>query len=187
MTGIATTAIAAFFVASGLGTSTVPSTWADITPQAPIESYSVTMTGYNAVPEQTDESPDITASGAFSDPDIVAARSRDLADELPFGTVIAVRAATSSSPLCGLPLVNDVIGLRVIADTMNARMHKKVDILFDTDANVRVGGKLTNAARVLGVCKGVAVEVVGHIDIRHMPKNQLELKVAMGERTVARK
>jgi len=142
------------------------------------------MTAYNALPEQTDSNPDITASGAFSDPDIIAARSRDLADELPFGTVISVTAA-SSSVNCGLPLVRDMIGLRVIADSMHPRKRNQIDILFDHTETVKVGGKRTNPARALGVCKGVQIEVVGYIDPRHMPKNQLELKIALGETTLA--
>ena len=143
------------------------------------------MTAYNAVPSQTDEDPTVTASGAFSDPDIVAARSRDLADELPFGTVITVTAA-SSSVNCGFDLVGDMIGLRVIADTMHPRMHNKVDILFDTDAKVTVGSKQTSAARALGICKST-IEVVGHIDLKRMPKNQLELRLALGQSTLAAK
>ncbi len=177
MTGIASTALVAFFVAAS-GSTTLPQSWTDM-PEVPSNpAYQVAMTGYNAVPEQTDEDPYTTASGAFSDPDIMAARSRDLADELPFGTVIAVTAA-SSSVNCGFDVVEDMIGLRVIGDTMNARMHNKVDILFDHETKVKVGGKPTNPARAFGVCKTM-IEVVGHIDPRHMPKTQLELKLALG-------
>src|SRR3989344_3796760 len=118
MTGIATSALVAFFVAAG-GTSSL-SSWTPQTPPPSLPTYQVRMTGYNAVAAQTDSDPEITASGAYADPDIIAARSRDLADELPFGTVIAVTAA-SSSPECGYDLVDNLIGLRVIADTMNAR------------------------------------------------------------------
>lgn len=144
-----------------------------------LPSYSVSMTAYNAVPGQTDSTPDITASGAFSNPDIIAARSRDLADELPFGTVIEVVAA-SSSPNCGLELVKDQIGLRVIGDVMNARMVNKVDILFDTTDTARAGGKTHNTARVLGRCSEVEIRVVGKIDIRDMPTTQKELRLALG-------
>lgn len=132
-------------------------------------TYSVAMTGYNAVPGQTDDNPEITASGAYSDPDIVAARSQDLAEELPFGTVIQIDAA-SSTPGCGYSAVGDDIGLRVIADTMNARMHNKIDILFN--------GYRT--ARTLGVCDRVQIRVVGMVDISHVPKTQNDLRVAVG-------
>src|SRR5262245_5115403 len=44
------------------------------------ETHTVLMTGYNAVPGQTDGDPHTTASGARSNPEIIAARSRDLAE-----------------------------------------------------------------------------------------------------------
>jgi len=50
----------------------------------------VAATGYNAVPEQTDNEPFFTASGAYAAPDMIVARSADLADALPFGTVIQI-------------------------------------------------------------------------------------------------
>lgn len=145
----------------------------------PAPTYSVAMTAYNAVPGQTDGDPTTTASGAYSDPDVIAARSLDLADELPFGTVIDIVAA-SSSPSCGYDLVGGDIGLRVIGDTMNARMHNKIDILFGTDHKVRVSGKSVNAARALGICDSVTIKVVGHIDIKDIPKTQDGLRLAVG-------
>ena len=137
------------------------------------------MTGYNAVAAQTDGDPHITASGAFSNPDIIAARSQDLADELPFGTVIEVVAA-SSSPNCGYGLVDDQIGLRVIADSMHSRMRNKIDILFDMQDTVRAGGKETNPAIALGVCKRVQIRVVGKIDMKNIPTTQTGLRIAVG-------
>jgi 3D (Asp-Asp-Asp) domain-containing protein len=138
-------------------------------------SYKVTITGYNAVPGQTDSDPFTTASGAYSNPEIVAARSQDLADELPFGTVIALVPSDTSDPNCGYPVVSDKIGLRVIADAMNARMHNKVDLLFGTKDTVSVGGRQRNAANALGICSNVKVVVVGHVDIAKVPKTQNEL------------
>jgi 3D (Asp-Asp-Asp) domain-containing protein len=182
MTGIATSALVAFFVAAGGTTST--SLWAAQPLPVPPPAYQVGLTGYNAVPAQTDNDPEVTASGAYSNPDVVAARSRDLADELPFGTVIAITAA-GPSPDCGYGLVDNLIGLRVIADTMNSRMHNKVDILFDTDATVKAGGKEVNAARALGVCRNVTISVVGHVDPTHIPKDQLGLKLAIGQNVLA--
>ncbi|MBI5470032.1 hypothetical protein HY968_01795 [Candidatus Kaiserbacteria bacterium] len=143
------------------------------------------MTAYNAVPEQTDSSPDRTASGAFSDPDIVAARSVDLADELPFGTVIMITHAATSTPNCGIGLVDDQIGLRVIADSMHPRKRNQIDILFDQADKVKVGGKYVNPARAMGVCKDVTITVVGHIDIKHIPKNQAALRVSVGQLQIA--
>ncbi len=171
MTSAITALMGFFILSSSLGL--VPTTLADS--KMPPLSYQVTITGYNAVPAQTKPDPSTTASGALSNPDIIAARSVDLADKLPFGTVIAIVPSDTSSPDCGYPLVSDKIGLRVIADSMNARMHNKVDVLLGTDDFVSVGGKSVNVARALGVCDDVKIVVVGHIDISQIPKTQAKL------------
>jgi 3D (Asp-Asp-Asp) domain-containing protein len=136
--------------------------------KAPVEpitpTYTVAMTAYNAVPEQTDGDPHITASGAYSNPEVVAARSVDLAEDLPFGTVIQITAA-STTPGCGIDAVGDRVGYRVIADSMNSRMKNKIDILFDQH----------KTARTFGVCQEVQIKVVGQVDIKNMPKTQDEL------------
>ena len=170
------TALMGLFILSGTGVGSAA--WAATDTPAiisPLPSYSVTLTGYNAVPEQTDSDPFTTASGAYSNPEVVAARSIDLADKLPFGTVIAIEPSDTSDPNCGYPLVAQKVGLRVIADSMNPRMHDKVDLLFGTNATVQVGGEPRNAAIALGVCSGVRIVVVGHIDIAQIPKTQREL------------
>lgn len=142
-----------------------------------IPSYSVALTAYNAVPEQTDENPFETASGMFSNPEIVAARSRNLADDLPFGTIIAFDG--SRTPLddsCGYEVVASRIGYRVIADTMSARFTDRIDILFAEDENyTNTDGSVVNAATVLGVCKNIDIRVVGRIDMRRPPHTQSEL------------
>ena len=149
------------------------------TPLAPAPTYSVSMTAYNAVPEQTDSDPSVTASGAFSNPDIIVARSADLAEELPFGTVIELVAA-SSTPNCGFDLVSDQVGLRVVADSMHPRKRAQIDILFNENDRVRVSGKLTNPALVMGVCKRAVIRVVGTIDMKKIPTTQQELRLAVG-------
>lgn len=140
-------------------------------------SYTVTLTGYNAVPGQTDDTPFETASGAYSNPEVVAARTLDLADELPFGTIIKVdRAQVLSSDNCGYSIAAPYIGYRVIEDSMNVRLTNRVDILFANDANhTSPSGRVRNAADALGICKGTVVTVVGFIDINHIPKTQAAL------------
>jgi 3D (Asp-Asp-Asp) domain-containing protein len=140
-----------------------------------VVSYTVHVTAYNAVPEQTDSNPFVTASGAPSNPEIVAARSRDLAEELPFGTVIAFEYSGQNDPSCGFTAVEHLIGYRVIADTMNARMTNKVDLLFDQTDTVRHGGVERNPSKVFGVCGDVTIRVVGHLDIDEIPATQAEL------------
>ena len=155
-------------------------------PQAFVPSYIVTLTGYNAVPGQTDDTPFITASGAYTNPEVVAARSQDLKDELPFGTVIAIEGpAGGSSGSCGWDAVGDTIGYRIVADTMNVRYTDRIDALFSIkDTYLFSNGRTRNAASLLGVCPGATVRVVGFVDISNpskLPESQAEL-VALVER-----
>ncbi len=181
MTGLLATALTGFFVYATLPGATLASTdgqGASVEPA--YQELHVAMTAYNAVEAQTDGDPHITAIGAYSDPDIVAARSQDLADELPYGTVIAVVAdPDSKDPKCGLAAVHDLIGYRVVADAMHPRMKNKIDILFDTKP-VSFGGRKVNPARVLGVCSDVTIQIIGRVDTAHMPRNQAELAAMMG-------
>ncbi|MFA6408428.1 MAG: hypothetical protein WCW36_03110 [Candidatus Paceibacterota bacterium] len=151
-----------------------------------IPGHIVTMTAYNAVAEQTDGNPFETASGAYSNPEIIAARSRDLADELPFGTIIEIDGSTiSPGNTCGYGVVAHHIGYRVIEDTMNARYTDRVDVLLNTEEeSVSSDGRSINAANVFGICKGVTVRVVGFVDIRHLPKTQAGLAALVKKGTV---
>ena len=147
-------------------------------PSAPVPAgYSVTLTAYNAVPAQTDASPFETASGAYSNPAVVAARSRNLASELPFGTIIEIDGSNiSSQGTCGYSVVAQRIGYRVIADTMPARYTDRIDILFDTQANYRTADHgMQNAAGVLGICNNATTRVVGYVNINRIPATQAEL------------
>ena len=148
-------------------------------PAVPLVSYQVAMTAYNAVPSQTDGDPFTTASGAYSNPEVVAARSRDLKDELPFGTIIEIDGPTSEQNNCGYTVVSPILGYRVIADSMNSRFTNRVDVLFSTKSNYkRSDGTYVNASTILGVCHDVTVRVIGHLDPAHMqklPKTQEEL------------
>lgn len=156
-------------------------------PKMPIlPGYAVTLTAYNAVPEQTDDDPLVTASGAFSNPEVVAARSRDLAGKLPFGTIIEIDGTAASKKSCGYDIVAPIIGYRVIADTMNARYNDRIDILFGTESNYTLaGGSMKNASIVLGICSGVTIRVVGHVAINRIPKTQVELaKIVRGDDSV---
>ncbi|TSC71060.1 MAG: hypothetical protein G01um101449_168 [Parcubacteria group bacterium Gr01-1014_49] len=145
--------------------------------------HTVTLTAYNAVPEQTDSDPLMTASGAFSNPEVVAARSVDLAEDLPFGTIIEIDGPNSSQSTCGYNVVAPAIGYRVIADAMNSRFSERIDILLSTKAEyVTVDKGMKNAAQVLGVCKGVTIRVVGYITIDRIPKTQVELAKIVDEK-----
>ena len=183
MTPTLVTALTGFFVYSAFGgipaSSVLQATSTESTVAPTYESYTVTMTAYNAVPEQTDDSPEFTAIGAYTNPDIIAARSRDLADELPYGTVIAVMPATTT-PNCGYKYVADKIGLRVIGDAMHARMRNKIDLLMDDEPIKAQGGLKRNPAKAFGFCRDVQIVVVGKVDPKHIPQTQVELAAAVG-------
>ncbi len=148
-------------------------------------SYTVSLTAYNAVPGQTDGDPSVTASGSFSNPEVVAARSRDLAGVLPFGTVIKIERTGNDTPRCQFSRVESLIGYRVVLDTMDARWENKLDVLFDAADTVSVNGKETNPSAALGVCGQVTATVVGHVDPRHVPKTQAELAAMFTDASLA--
>ena len=194
MSGITSIALMGLFAWSGTAVGTT--TWnPQVPPPTPLmvqeltgpltgPTLSVRLTGYNAVPEQTDSNPEITASGARSNPEISAARSRDLASELPFGTIIAFETAEKSNS-CGFGVVDHLIGYRVIMDTMHERMANKIDIMFDTEDMVHIGvngeaRRPTNAARALGICD-VTIRVVGKVNMSDIPNSQTELALLVNK------
>ena len=138
-------------------------------------TYQVSMTAYNAVPGQTDANPFVTASGMASNIEVVAARSRDMAAELPFGTVIRIERSTKDTPSCRFSEVEHQIGYRIIADTMHQRWVHKIDVQLDQDDTVVVDGRVVNPALALGVCGGVTITVVGTVDMKNPPTTQAEL------------
>ena len=195
---IASIALTGFFVWSSVASSSVLTTQtAAVTiaePVAPIsaapaKAISVMLTGYNAVPEQTDGDPFTTASGAYSNPEVIAAVSKDLRyGALPFGTVIALESNATDNN-CGFGVVEHLIGYRVVADQMHERWEKKIDVLLDENDAVMIGvngqsKKAVNPAKALGKCRNITARVVGRIDIKDMPKSQSELAMRV-ERTLA--
>jgi len=186
MTTTLATALIGLFAFSGNTTFTAPEEMNSLSVAPEVINLSVKATAYNAVPEQTDADPSTTASGLSSNPEIVAARSRDLADTLPFGTVIAITAPSEASTSCGIEAVSDQIGYRVILDVMHARKRSQVDILFNHENTVSVGGHERNPADVLGVCDGVTVSVVGHLDLKDVPQTQVELRALVEGSGLAR-
>lgn len=139
-------------------------------------TLSVRLTSYNAVAWQTDANPGITASGIPSNAEVVAARSRDLAKTLPYGTIVAVYREGSDTPSCNFKKVEELIGYRVIADTMSARFTKRVDIELDANDKVSFEGRMMNPSRVLGVCGNVTIRVIGRIPLSEIPSSQEELE-----------
>ena len=175
MTGILNVALMGIFVWSGVDMGIQePVFQIPARANEKIELTSVRLTGYNAVPEQTDGDPHITASGAFSNPEVIAARSRDLAETMPYGTIIALEAPAEKEFSCGFKTVDHLIGYRVVADSMHERKRRQVDILFDMKNLVKVGNKEINPAVAAGICN-VTVRVVGKIDVKNIPSTQEDL------------
>ena len=140
-----------------------------------VPTYTVKLTAYNAVPGQTDADPFTTASGAYSNPEVVVARSQDLTAALPFGTIVAITRTAKDTPQCQFGSVEHLIGYRVVADSKHPRKVGEMDLLLRYDETVVLGGRTVSAARALGVCDQVTVRVVGHVDIKDIPATQAEL------------
>lgn len=149
-------------------------------------THTVAMTGYNAVPEQTDGDPFTTASGAYSNPEVMAARSVDLKEELPFGTIIEIKAVNPKDKGCAYEFAEPYVGYRVIGDSMHPRKRKQIDLLFPSDVKVKVGGgRVMNPAVALGYCQGVEINVVGFVPIKNIPKTQAALKAIVENEELA--
>ncbi len=151
-----------------------------VTPVDPPEggAFSVTLTGYNAVPAQTKPDPSTTANGGPSNPEVVAARSRDLADKLPFGTIIEITRTATDTASCGFSTVEPLIGYRVITDTMSGRIHNTIDVLFGVHEPIKLADRTVNASVALGNCDATSIRVVGSLDLTHvddLPKTQADL------------
>lgn len=149
------------------------------------EAFTVKLTSYNAVPEQTDADPMTTASGARSNPEVIAARSVDLKETLPFGTIVKLTRSASDSENCRFGAVEHLVGYRVIADSMHSRKREQIDILLDQNDTVAVHGKEVNPALALGMCSGVTVEVIGRIAVKDIPETQAELAALVAGNSLA--
>lgn len=135
----------------------------------------VKLTSYNAVPEQTDHTPTVTASGAYTNPEVIAARSVDLKEELPFGTIVEITREATDTENCRFQKVEHLIGYRVIADSMHSRKRSQIDVLLDQNDTVEVHGEEINPSIALGLCAGVTIRVIGHIEVKDIPDSQLAL------------
>jgi 3D (Asp-Asp-Asp) domain-containing protein len=140
------------------------------------EVYTVKLTSYNAVPEQTDDNPTVTASGVTTNPEVIAARSVDLKQVLPWGTVIALERSAPDTENCRFEKVEHLIGYRVIADSMHTRKRSQIDVLLDASDTVTVHGKETNPSLALGVCGEVTIKVLGQVKLSEIPETQEELR-----------
>lgn len=181
-------ALMGLFFLSGAASAALPQ--AVTAPGIPPFATEIVLTGYNAVEGQTDSDPLVTASGSYANPEVVAARSRDLAQDLPFGTIIEIDGTNADGTYCGYDAVSPLIGYRVIADTMNARIKNHIDVLFHEHSKVQFEKRQVNPANALGACTNVSIKVVGFVDITrasHLPKTQAELLTILNKAELALK
>lgn len=152
---------------------------------ASLDVYTVKLTAYNAVPEQTDHTPTVTASGAPTNPEVIAARSVDLAAALPYGTVIELTRDAADTESCRFAKVEHLVGYRVIGDSMHSRKRAQIDVLLDQADTVTVHGKETNPAIALGFCSGVTARVIGRIPLSDLPETQEALRALVEDGALA--
>lgn len=101
-----------------------------------ISTHEVRATGYSSTPDQTDDTPFITASGTYVRDGIIAANFQINGKRVPFGTLVRIP---------------EIYGEKVfvVEDRMNARYRNNIDIWFPE----------RNIARLFG-SKNVLIEIV---------------------------
>ncbi len=94
------------------------------------KTYAVFLSGYSSTPEQTDDTPFITASGSFVRSGVVAANF------LPIGTLVKIP---------------EVFGNRVfsVEDRMAERFKYHIDIWFENEEEAREFGKQKAKVEIL--------------------------------------
>ena len=98
-------------------------------------TLNVTATAYTSHPSQTDSTPFITATGARTRLGVIAV-SRDLLDDLPYGSRVKLQ------DLSGGGRFNRLFSDRVfvVEDTMHARWRNRIDVWFpDNGTAIRFG------------------------------------------------
>ncbi|MEK9155451.1 MAG: hypothetical protein AAB839_02265 [Patescibacteria group bacterium] len=97
--------------------------------RSPSYTMRVTATAYNSLPEQTDDTPFITASGTHVRPGVIAANF------LPMGTLVKIPEYFGDQ-------------IFVVEDRMNPRYDQRIDIWMEHKADARQFGVRTIAIEV---------------------------------------
>lgn len=91
------------------------------------ENFLVTLTTYNAEKGQCDNTPDITASHLkIHKKSKYIGLSRDLLETFPYGSLVKIENAGRFN------------GIYVVADCMNIRLFRHVDILIDNNKHTKL-------------------------------------------------
>jgi 3D (Asp-Asp-Asp) domain-containing protein len=94
-----------------------------------IKKEHVLITAYTPSIWETDSTPFITASGKRISEAHVAV-SRDLLSKFPFGTKVKIFIPDKNLPGCGKEVIGKSLIVRYVADTMNRRHYRKIDLVF---------------------------------------------------------
>jgi len=91
------------------------------------DAFLVTLTTYNATKEQCDSDPTTTASALkVHKSSKYVALSRDLLSEFPYGSLVTLQNA------------GEYNGVYVVADCMNSRFIRHIDILIKTKKHTKI-------------------------------------------------
>lgn len=100
---------------------------AEVTPR-----YVLKATGYNSHTSQTDNTPNITATGAITSFGIIAASRDLLGDKIPYGSLVRIRDLGNYRTGRGAGHYQGLLNqtLFIVEDTMHARKTNQIDIWF---------------------------------------------------------
>lgn len=105
--------------------------------------YVLRATAYNSLANQTDATPDITATGARTKFGIVAVSRDMLYRDLPYGSLVRIRDLGNYYSGNGAGAFQSLLngqGLFVVEDTMHARKKEQVDLWFPKLSSARSWG-----------------------------------------------
>lgn len=99
--------------------------------------YLVRATGYNSHVNQTDHSPNITATGARTHFGIIAVSRDLLGGHVPYGSLVRIRDLGSYPSGRGAGKFQSLLdsqGLFIVEDTMHPRKTNQIDVWFESYA-----------------------------------------------------
>jgi len=99
-----------------------------------VPTFTVRATGYNSLPEQTDATPHVTATGATTRFGILAVSRDLLGTDLPYGSLVRLRDLGTYDGGYSPGYFQSILdghGLFIIEDTMHARKTNQVDVWFE--------------------------------------------------------
>lgn len=104
--------------------------------------YTLNTSSYNSIPNQTDSTPSITATGTRTRPGVLAVSRDILRSGLPYGSTVKVVRQQG----CGLNVVGRVF---TVEDTMNRTKYRSADIwMLRRSDSIRFGRCVVTFQRI---------------------------------------